>query len=74
MPKNESKYKIKMVFFPTFPLYIQSQSVLDTPEYGRQKTIFGHFKNLISKWSGLSEKITTIVFSKCIYNHLSKQK
>ena len=68
MPRNESKYKIKMVYFPTFPLYIQSQGVLDTPEYGRQKTIIRHFENLISKWSGLSEKITPIVFSKCMHN------
>ena len=37
MPRNESKYKIKMIYFPTFPLYIQSQGILDTPESGTHK-------------------------------------
>ena len=51
MLRTESKYKIKLVY-------------LDTPDYGREKRLFGYFQKLISKWSGLSENITPIVFSK----------
>ena len=58
-----TKIKLKQIVYKL--LKIQYFINLEKLEYRRQKTIYGHFKNLISKWSRLIEKMTPIVFSEC---------
>ena len=74
MSRNESKYKIKTEYLKTNPLKIQYLLILDKHEYGRQKTLFGHLNNLISKWSGISEKMTLKVYlnAKITFNRANK--
>ena len=62
MPRNESKNKIIMVNENTFLCKFNIQNHLNTLEYGRQNSICKNFKNQMSKWSGLRDKMTPVFF------------
>ena len=73
MPRNYSKYKIKMVHLQTFRLQIQYLLVLDTPQYRRQKQYADILKTYYQNGCIGREKMAQTFYFKCIHNSFFKQ-